>query len=49
MWIMWMSCVIITIFIFSICQVVGVTNEELVAAQKWNVQGILDLLKKKPL
>jgi suppressor of fused-like protein len=28
---------------------VGVTSEELSAAQQWNVQGILDLLKRKPL
>lgn len=41
------SCILDNIV--SLSQVVGVTNEELIAAQKWNVQGVLDLLKKKPL
>ena len=33
----------------ALIQVVGVTNDELAAAQKWNGAGVLELLTKHPL
>lgn len=34
---------------FTSLKVVGVTGDELEAAQQWSVHGVLDLLRRKPL